>query len=193
LSASDAAIIRTATKLIVYDSLANWHIGEYDPEAGFSYFDSGVYQVTFENSSRYATNFFWNFGDGDTSSTIDPIHVYPAPGEYLVTLIAEKCWLSDTTFQSLNISSVGVNESINSDNLIIYPNPVSAYLTLNLDITGNLTYRVVNLTGSDIQAGTINNSEKQISVSALPDGMYFLLLYESDRFIGQQRFVKSLK
>ena len=30
LTASDAADIRNAAKLIVYDSLLNWHIGEYD-------------------------------------------------------------------------------------------------------------------------------------------------------------------
>lgn len=52
LSAPDAENIRSAAKIIVYDSLLNWHIGEYDPEAGFSYIDSGDYQVTFENNSR---------------------------------------------------------------------------------------------------------------------------------------------
>jgi gliding motility-associated-like protein len=32
LSSSDAAIIRNAARLVVYDSLLTWHIGEYDPD-----------------------------------------------------------------------------------------------------------------------------------------------------------------
>ncbi len=193
LSVSDAANIRLAAKLIVYDSLVSWHIGEYDPEAGFSYINSGIYQVTFENSSLYATNFFWNFGDGETSSAINPTHVYPEPGEYVVTLIAEKCGFSDTSFQTIDITSVGVNESNEFVHLIIYPNPVSASLTLNLKITGNLAYRIINLEGMEIQAGTINDSENQVNVSSLSNGMYFLRLFDVDKFIGQQRFVKWSK
>lgn len=190
LSAPDAENIRSAAKIIVYDSLLNWHIGEYDPEAGFSYIDSGDYQVTFENNSRYATNYYWNFGDGDTSSAINPAHVYAAPGEYVVTLIAEKCGLSDTTSQAITISSVGVFEAYEPEHLTIYPNPVSASFTLNLSITGNLTYRIINPAGLEIKAGTITNSENQVNVSSLSGGMYFLLLFDDDKFIGQQRFVK---
>jgi PKD repeat protein len=197
LSATDAANIRSAVKLIVYDSLENWHIGEYDPEADFSYLVSGVYQVTFTNSSRYATNFYWSFGDGDTSSGINPTHFYPAPGEYVVTLIADKCGLSDTTFQIINITSVGINESYESDNLIIYPNPVSASLTLILNmtgnLTGNLTYSIVNLTGQEMRAGAIINSENRINVSSLSEGLYFLQLFDNKNLKGQYKFVKSAK
>ncbi len=32
LSASDASSIRNAAKMVVYDSLLTWHIGEYDPD-----------------------------------------------------------------------------------------------------------------------------------------------------------------
>jgi hypothetical protein len=193
LSASDAENIRIAAKVIVYDSLLNWHIGEYDPEADFSYFIPEVYRVAFTNNSLNATNFYWDFGDGDTSDIINPIHLYPAAGEYNVSLIAEKCGLSDTAVQTINITSVGIIEANQSDNLIIYPNPVRSSLTFNQNITGNLEYKVVDLTGFEIQAGMINNSGQRINVSSLPAGVYLLQLYESDKLIGQQKFVKSSK
>lgn len=47
LSTTDAANIRTAAKLIVYDSLMNWHIGAYDPLANFTYSISNGNQVSF--------------------------------------------------------------------------------------------------------------------------------------------------
>lgn len=33
-------------------------------------------------------NYLWEFGDGDTSSSINPIHTYPSPGKYVVKLTA---------------------------------------------------------------------------------------------------------
>jgi gliding motility-associated-like protein len=42
----------------------------------------------FDNQSQHALYYDWTFGDGDTSLATNPIHVYDAVGEYLVTLIA---------------------------------------------------------------------------------------------------------
>ena len=44
--------------------------------------------VTFENLSSNANAFYWDFGDGDTSSAINPTHVYTHFGNYTVKLIA---------------------------------------------------------------------------------------------------------
>jgi hypothetical protein len=41
LTAAEAATIRAATKLVVYDSLLKWHIGEYDLSAHFNYLIPG--------------------------------------------------------------------------------------------------------------------------------------------------------
>jgi len=42
--------------------------------------------VTFTNTSTYATNYNWNFGDGNTISEMNPTHIYSTPGTYTVTL-----------------------------------------------------------------------------------------------------------
>lgn len=43
-------------------------------------------EVTFTNTSSGGNNFLWNFGDGTTSTEINPIHTYLADGTYTVTL-----------------------------------------------------------------------------------------------------------
>lgn len=43
-------------------------------------------EVSFIDSSKAATTYFWNFGDGATSTLANPVHVYPAPGNYSVYL-----------------------------------------------------------------------------------------------------------
>ncbi|MDW8158500.1 MAG: PKD domain-containing protein, partial [Bacteroidia bacterium] len=60
------------------------------PHANF-YYDSTqcALRVVFENRSRDANNFLWEFGDGTQSRSFSPIHNYRQPGSYKVRLIAE--------------------------------------------------------------------------------------------------------
>jgi len=42
--------------------------------------------IAFTNLSQYATSFYWEFGDGTTSTEENPTHIYNTPGVYTVTL-----------------------------------------------------------------------------------------------------------
>jgi PKD repeat protein len=44
-------------------------------------------EVRFENLSALAQGAEWNFGDGNASTAIHPVHIYQAPGVYAVRLI----------------------------------------------------------------------------------------------------------
>jgi PKD repeat protein len=43
-------------------------------------------QVTFINTSRNATSYLWNFGDGTASTESNPVHTYNLAGTYLLKL-----------------------------------------------------------------------------------------------------------
>ncbi|WP_277480248.1 PKD domain-containing protein [Catalinimonas alkaloidigena] len=45
--------------------------------------------IYFVNLSVDATNYYWDFGDGTTSTEFEPSHVYESTGVYDVTLVAE--------------------------------------------------------------------------------------------------------
>lgn len=66
--------------------------------------------------------------------------------------------------------------------------------TLNLshDLVNTTHYKIVNLTGQEMQTGNLT-SDKQINVSSLSEGVYFLQLFANDTPLGQQKFVKSAK
>lgn len=56
--------------------------------------------VTFTNNSANGNEFFWDFGDNNTSTDVNPSHVYAGPGNYSVTLVVSDslgCFLPDTT------------------------------------------------------------------------------------------------
>ena len=47
-------------------------------------------KVKFVNNSNKADEYLWNFGDGDTSTMVNPTHKYTMSGNYTIELIAKK-------------------------------------------------------------------------------------------------------
>lgn len=47
-------------------------------------------RISFENMSEKADSFYWDFGDGTTSSDSSPVHRYRSSGNYVVSLKAMK-------------------------------------------------------------------------------------------------------
>lgn len=62
-------------------------------------------EVIFENCSDRADSYLWHFGDGNTSTQEEPVHVYLEPGEMEVTLYAENEFGQDS--MTLIISVAG--------------------------------------------------------------------------------------
>ena len=44
--------------------------------------------IQFDNATLHADQYDWDFGDGNTSTTKDPLHTFPKEGDYTVTLKA---------------------------------------------------------------------------------------------------------
>lgn len=123
LNPADAAIIRNAAKINVYDSLALWDYKEL-PVSQFSYvIGSGVNQVVFTNTSLNADNYLWNFGDGTTSALHSPTHSYAANGTYTVSLTTSNCDLQGlhTSIMDTVISFCNHSPVISPDTLMLCP------------------------------------------------------------------------
>ncbi len=63
----------------------------------------GGQYVSFTNSSTGATSYYWNFGDGGSSTNTTPYYQYNVPGTYIVYLIASNRYgcsdsITDTVF-----------------------------------------------------------------------------------------------
>lgn len=191
ITASDAANIRLAVKEVVFNNFADWHIGEYDVKADFSYNINTSPTVDFINSSQNATSFLWFFGDGDSSSIENPTHTYSIPGNYTVTLIATKCGLSDTLVQMVNLIPQNV-KAINAESkFTIYPNPTTNNISLKLKENGKFTYKIYNLKGQQIKKGELSNSENLINIESLTSGSYLIELFNGKISIGREKFVKE--
>jgi hypothetical protein len=79
----------------------------------------------------------------------------------------------------------------------MYPNPVNDRLNISLETTGiqNILFRIYDSSGkclADENQGTINgNAIKQLNVSNLASGVYFVSIYEDGRKVNTEKFIKN--
>lgn len=83
-----------------------------------------------KNTSRFATNYHWDFGDNTTTTEISPTHNYSENGYYTIMLIANNDMCSDTSYKSISVTNK------NSGNIII---PNSFTPNTNTPNNGNHT------------------------------------------------------
>lgn len=75
------------------DSITQQVVVNPSPELDFTFINQcGSEQVVIQNNSTIANgtvNYFWDFGDGQTSELESPVFNYLAPGQYVIELTAE--------------------------------------------------------------------------------------------------------
>ncbi len=75
---------------------AFFYVDQVEPEVGV--------EVSFTNSSNNAVKFEWDFGDGNTSNAVNPVHIYTGSGSYQVTLTAiSKSGVTDKAYQTIDV------------------------------------------------------------------------------------------
>jgi gliding motility-associated-like protein len=103
------------------------------PTLGFGWENAcGTLKVDFTNNSTGATNFVWDFGDGNTSTDQNPSHTYAQPGNYTVTIRNEggctRTFQEDVAVDFINIDAV--NDSFflcDTKTIHLNPNPDTSY------------------------------------------------------------------
>ena len=91
--------------------------------------------VTFTNNSQYAATCLWNFGDGQTSTEMNPVHTYMTPGTYTVTLRVE--------------NTLGNHTKTRTDYITVNPNtnpPAADFVASETEISVGTTITFTDLT-----------------------------------------------
>lgn len=179
LTDDEATAIKEATKIIVFDNLAEWNVGTFDPVAQFSLSQNEA-EVSFTNTSQQADTYLWNFGDGNTSSLFDPTpHTYSSSGTYTVTLeLTDGC---DTSIfsEEVEIMLTGINQLESKWSIDIFPNPNNGQFTLLMDgLSGRAKISINKLSGENLHhwnfTGNGATENMLIDVDDLMEGIYLL-------------------
>lgn len=109
------------------------------PIADFFYTDTGGGKVTFTNLSKDATSYRWDFGDGNTSTSMNAENTYKYNGTYTVTLTSKSDQGQDNITRTIKVSSAPTTGNVvfwttcqkTKDILIyvggVYQNKITAY------------------------------------------------------------------
>ena len=115
------------------------------PTAAFTYAGGtcqGGCPVTFQNASKNATGYTWNFGDNTTGTQADAqvAHRYAQPGVYRVKLTALNAADTDTTSQRVSVGCGGVVAVTNSITAATTWSACSVYfVNANIVVSNTLT------------------------------------------------------
>ena len=175
---------------------------ECNASFGFYIDDNGV--VHFDNNSTGTTphtDWYWTFGDGESSDNENPEHVYDEPGMYMVCLT-----ITDTTidcsddfcltisynmgyaemgggdaFQFPEVKVFSTRSKLESIQVIHYTNPAADQLVIDyiMDQPSTIRFELHDMTGyrkvSD-NTGTLTEGKQQqtIDISQLHSGFYIL-------------------
>ncbi len=116
IDTSTAIFLQTIASNTVLDSLSVWNIFNTD-------FNSMIIgdSVIFDNISSNYENFFWDFGDGNSSVDYSPVHTYQSGGIYDVTLVSSTnngCVVDTVTSTIIIAIPSALNENKYSNKLI---------------------------------------------------------------------------
>jgi gliding motility-associated-like protein len=151
-----------------------------NPSSGY-----GPLSVTFTNGSTNASNYQWNFGNGNSTTATDlssQNQVYDSVGTYFVTLIATNGNCSDTATISVTVippyvPPVIVPVDLKTPN-IFTPNGdhVNDFFTFELLNIKSLDVTIVNRWGNPVYSSTavpFSWDGKDSSGNMMDEGVYF--------------------
>lgn len=173
------------------------------PIASFYAFDTLLVMpnaaAVFINTSAGASSYFWDFGDGSTSTDQNPWHQYAATGYYTVSLVAQSTTQPDDTLTLSNyihvVNSTSVNEIANENLFNIYPNPFSEDINLEIhESVANIDISVSDIYGRKIFSENIESEKGIVSLSRifaeLSKGAYLIKIVAGDKV--QTQLVEKL-
>ncbi|MDD3860733.1 MAG: T9SS type A sorting domain-containing protein, partial [Bacteroidales bacterium] len=147
----------------------------------------GEYAI-FENNSENANNYFWDFGNGSTSTDSNPYCVYTTEGSYTVSLTASNDWCPESLFvldDDIVVTTITKNGILCHDNFYIYPNPVKDFLEIN-SVKEISKISIINNLGQVVF--TSNDSElKRLDISGFANGIYMMEIVS-----GEEKYLRKI-
>jgi subtilisin family serine protease/PKD repeat protein len=160
------------------------------PTANFTF--SGTLEtqlpISFTDQSTGASTWFWDFGDGQNSTSQNPTHTYTSPANSVKLTITSANGCTDTKTNSVVVITA-VEES-QSFGVTTYPNPIGSQ-GLNVDISNedlsHVTISFTNAMGQLMYTQEISSQDKNVQItipsSALVDGLYIVKLNVGNKTI----------
>jgi PKD repeat protein len=157
---------------------------EFSPSALFDFdWVNFGYSFEFNNLSTPGATYSWDFGDGSSSTDVNPTHIYAFDGNYTVTLTVTNDCGTDT--YSTSTGNVSIDDLFNQS-IGIFPNPTrGGFVISSEDLQAEeLAIEVYDAKGAIIYRHTKQNVfglEHPINISTHPKGVYLVKISDGSR------------
>ena len=142
--------------------------------------------VSFTNDSRYATSWYWDFGDGTFSTDRYPApHTYADDGVYEITLTTTNYCCTDETTYSVTIGNPSNISSIAQNPFSLSPNPVQEELFISFDENLTGTIEIIDIQGR-IQLQNSFSGDISLDLSLFSAGIYTLRVVSENKIYTQK-------
>ena len=136
----------------------------------------------------------WTYIDSSGTSTALPATNCVAivgSGEYNFLGVYEpNCTVVHTYIVEEDCSSIGIEENLNDDELLIYPNPATSEINIQLPNSNCDRWEIIDLFGKTCLSGSSDQSNVTIGLSDIETGTYFVRVW-NDKLISNSMVVKE--
>ncbi len=192
LNATQAAFLQQIAYQTVFDSLSVWNINEFEPQASFNIASLGgsIYQYQFTNTAINSSNFSWNFGDGNGSTIINPVHTFLGNGTYTITLTASDGCQSDTFQETINIGPLSSIQELNNNEINVTLQEQNISITQNQSNLNFLQITVFDVLGKVIYHNNFNNQKLVLNTATWNKGLFFVQCSNKQQVITKKIIIE---
>lgn len=176
---------------IVQDRSTSFLWKQHKPTANYTTVSNAL-TVNFTDTSLGGTSWFWDFGDGTTSTLQNPSHTFATAGNYSVALYVEnlnKSW--DEISNPITLSTMGLAD--NTKELFqLYPNPSNSIVTISLSKSASkVSYQIIDYSGKIVLEQELSDSQLfNVNVENLSTGLYFIKITMNET-VGFAKIIKN--
>jgi len=163
-----------------------------NPIANFNFEQLDEASFLFTNLSLHSSSFFWDFGDGNTSTAENPEHEYEQEGLYIVKLfVGNDCGLDSASF-TVEILELNLSK-IQQHSFNLYPNPTKGFLNVESNIKGDFYLQIINNLGQIIyeNKSIIDSQTTMIDISGIHSGFYYLRVVSESNDITKKFIISN--
>lgn len=173
LDQATAQTLQQVAKMTVLDSLSTWKLTHPDSlaEVLVSYeLNQSPSTYQFLSNASLITNYYWNFGDGETSVEVNPIHSFNLNGTYSVQLIGDGPCGSDTSIVQITVNSANNEELSGKVNITTIGNN-----SFKISGISNLSiFQIFDLTGRAVAFEKLYQSDNETILKLVKPGIFLL-------------------
>ncbi len=166
------------------------------PVAGFRFeanSTGNTLLVAFIDNSFYEpTDWYWDFGDGSTSTEVNPWHTFPGPGTYTVCLTVSNQYDSSMVCHDVVLVVSGTGEIAKSDIVTVFPNPASGevHLQLRQQVAKAALFTLYTTTAQPMLTQHLATGKNTVSLEGLSPGLYFYEVRDEERILQSGKLIK---